>query len=74
MPIQSKAIIKNEFNGVQYAIELLYTFNDGLTSRIKCRGNSVEEGIVTNLDAVLDRIVNRVDSAIVKDHCSIGYR
>ena len=43
MPIQSKAIVRNDFNGVQYAIELLYTFNDGLTSRIKCRGNSVED-------------------------------
>lgn len=43
MPLTSKAIIRNDFNGVQYAIELLYTFNDGLTSCIKCRGNSPED-------------------------------
>ena len=43
MAIKSKAIIKNEFNGVQYTIELLYTFDDGLTSCIKCRGNSAED-------------------------------
>ena len=43
MALTSKAIIKNEFNGVQYVIELLYTFNDDLTSCIKCRGNSVED-------------------------------
>ena len=43
MALTSKTIIKNEFNGVQYLIELLYTFNDGLTSCVKCRGNHPED-------------------------------
>lgn len=43
MAIKSKAIIKNEFNGVQYAVELLYAFDDDSISCIKCRGNSVED-------------------------------
>ena len=43
MPLTSKAIIKNEFNGVQYAIELLYTFDDNSISCIKCRGKSAED-------------------------------
>lgn len=41
MSLISKTIIKNEFNGSQYLIELLYTFNDGKETCIKCRGRSL---------------------------------
>jgi hypothetical protein len=65
MPIKSKAIIKNEFNGVQYVIELLYTFDDDLTHRIKCKGNS-EGDAQTFLDSKESQILSSKKSQDIK--------
>ena len=41
MPIQSRSVLTNKYNGSQYDIELSYLFTDSTENKIKCRGNSI---------------------------------